>query len=402
MRKTGHLTLYHLRENWGLRALVFLLIIPLTIFFLRGLPLLNEEDLQVFTQFSISLVEEDQSMLSQLIKDQLSEIEILEQVHLDTRQEAGERLAADEILLIVIIPTGFLEQTMAALPREALEVVLNPNMPTETAMFVQFINDLARSITSIQAAYFAYTDLAKDLYEESDIYYKMLEATFLRLFLKALGRHAAVEQGQVLHFKKEVFVLSSLLCILTLLLALLNFLIVQQEKKSNILERQLAAGISWWEQLLARQLASTIWLLAGMAPVLGLIARLFPQFQPAQAVLAICLLYWTASALAQAYSLFGTASESKIIGAWLLAFFFLLLGGLIYPLQLLPEWLIPFSRLSPAYWAGSLIEQSLGGPLAASGQLPAWVFILSLSTFFVYLVSRHNEGRKPPWRKSPP
>ncbi len=394
MRQTVQLTIYHLRENWGLRVLVFALLLPLFFFMLRGLPLLDDQDLQVFARFSLSIVEEDESMISQLIKDQLSSIEIVEQIHLESLARAEQRLADNEILLILYIPPGFFAQTMQAQQRAALEISLNPNMPTEAGMFVQFINDLAQGLSSVQAAYFAYGDLAWELYQDDQLYDKMLEATFIRLFLKALGRHEALALSDVLQFKKHIYVASSFFCIFTMLLSLLNFLLVQQEKNSNVLERQIACGIAWWQQFLARQLANTVWLLVGFTPLLALIRSIFPEARLGWLSLAICLLYWTSAALAQAYSLYGPVSESKIIAAWLLIFLLLLVGGCIYPLTLLPAWLGPLSRLSPAFWASGMISQGLGGPSAPVGLLPAWVAMLLVTGLLYYLVSRSNEGSR--------
>ncbi len=394
MLKSFYLTLYHLRDNWRTRLLAFLVVVPLAAFILLSLPQLAEADLQVFAKFSFSIVEDEPSMIASLIEDQLSKIEIIETIYLDTADKAQERLAADEILLVLYLPEGFARQFVSGSHKDAMLVQLNPNMPTEAAMFVQFFKDLSHSLTFVQAAYFSYAELAWPVYPDQASYNKALEAAFLHIFLKSLGRHAAVEIADVRQFQKDIFVINSFLCSFILLLALQDFLSIQQEKNNNLLVRQLAAGVRWWEQLLARQLASTIWLLASFMPLLLLLRRFFPELALFPLVGGISLLYWTGSALLQAYSLYGTSNASGIIGAWLFVFLFLLLGGCIYPLLLLPRWLNIFCYISPAFWAGGIISQSLGGPAAAKGLLWACPLLLLCSSFFFYLASRRQAGKK--------
>jgi len=371
----------------------------LTSFILLGLPLLQDDSPRVFDRISLSIVDDDQSLISALLSEQLADISLVDTIHLESLTRAQQRLAANEILLIIVIPSGYFEQARRGLERTPLTVHVNERMPAETAIFVRFLNNLADSVVAVQSAYYAFGEQLRPLYDDDQVYGRLMDATFLQLFLKLLGRKSFVSLTGEYQLKTTRYIISALLCLLALLTALINLFEVQRDRHNNLLDRLQAAGISWWQPFLARQLAGAVWLTAGLAPLLAGLFFLYEQLDQFAVIAAVTLLYWVGSALVQAWALVGPDNDSKVIGAWLVLFVLLLGGGCIYPLALLPDWLQPLSRLSPAYWAFSMIYGAFDGGQPAVAVWAVWAVLIGVSALPVWLsrrfrpVRRFREGR---------
>ncbi|MBP8989585.1 MAG: hypothetical protein KBG64_05140, partial [Clostridia bacterium] len=72
-------------------------------------------------------------------------------------------------------------------------------------------------------------------------------------------------------------------------------------------------------------------------------------------------LYFIGSAWFQAWGQFGSTGEEKVMGAWLILFLMLLLGGSIYPKALLPSYIRVLMPISPVYFAFQLLYQAAAG-----------------------------------------
>ncbi|MDW7658641.1 MAG: ABC transporter permease [Bacillota bacterium] len=386
MTRLGKLTFFYIRESWSSRTLAFLVImVLLTGFVLWGVPAMNDGEQRVFDRISLSIVDDDRSLISQILIEQLSDIGMIDAIFLDTLTRAQSRLAANEILLVIVIPAGFYDQTSHGSERSPLKVLINERMPAETAIFVRFLNNLADSIVAVQSAYYAFGEQVRPLYDNEQSYYRQMDATFIQLFLKMLGRKSFITITGEFQLHTVSFVISALLCLLTLLTALMNLLQVQQDRRNNLPDRLHAAGITWWQLLLARQLAGAVWLAAGFAPLLSGLFLFDRQMNRIPVIGAVVLLYWVGSALGQAWAQAGTIGEAKVMGAWLILFVMLLLGGCIYPLALLPDRLQLFSRLSPAYWAFSMIYGAYNGHSPTGISWLAWAIMIGTSVFLVWL-----------------
>ena len=67
--------------------------------------------------------------------------------------------------------------------------------------------------------------------------------------------------------------------------------------------------------------------------------------------LSVIPLYLSAAFLCLALAYRSRQTEAALLTAWLLVLAFLLLGGGIYPRQLMPAWLVWAQPVSPAYWS---------------------------------------------------
>lgn len=362
--KVFKLAYYEVKESWGIGPAAFLL----TAVFLSGimawsLSLTKQDGFKAAYQpVSLSIVDSDQSMISQILVRELSDIEFIDQVYLESLDKAQERLAANEILLILVIPAGFYDQAVRGQEKSPLTIYLNDRMPSETAVMVRLFNNIADGIVSVQAAYFAFCDHLRPLYANNEkTYIQILDAAFLRVFFQMMARKSCVVVNDSGSFQTIPFVISGLLCLLSLLTSLLCLLEVQRDRKFFIQDRLKACGVNWLTLYLSRQMAGLFWLAAGFTPILIVLHFLFSEMNWTWICLSVFMLYFIGSAWFQAWGQFGSTGEEKVMGAWLILFLMLLLGGSIYPKALLPSYIRVLMPISPVYFAFQLLYQAAAG-----------------------------------------
>ncbi len=376
------------RETCNSRTLAFLvLMLLLTALLFGDLPGRSGGKSEMFTPVSLSVVDGDESIISYTLVDQFSSLSLVKKVYVESLDEARRRLETKEILLILVIPAGFYEQTVQGQERDGLTVYLNESMPAEAAVFVRLLGNATGSVEAIQSALFAFQDAIRPLYRDAASYQDAADAAAIDLAFKLVGRKAILAINESAKLNTAFYVVSALICLLTMLTALPVLLQVQQERRSGLHERLLLANIPWWQMMLAKQLIGLVWLAAGFAPLLAALFRFYPAAGRWPVLLAIILLYWIASALCLILGYAGRTGETLLLAAWLGLLGLLLLGGCIYPVQLLPDWLQPLCGLSPARWSFTLIYNALAGlptssaamivlaalvPVTAAGGWLAW------------------------------
>lgn len=349
------------RETWNSRTVAFLvLMLLLTALLLSNLPLTGEGKSKMYTPVRVSIVDQDESIISFTLIDQFTGLSLVDKVYTETLPEAKARLASGEILLILNIPPDFYEQTVNGQPHTPLTVYLNDQMPAESTIFVRLLDNAKGSVEAIMSSLLAYQNLSRPLYTDDADYWDNANATAIKMAFSLIGRTSVVRIAENNKLNTVYSVISSLTSLLAMLTALLVLMQVQQERRSGMHERLMVANVPWWQLMLAKQLVGLVWLIAGFSPLLAALAHFYPGISIGQVALAIVLVYWISSLLCLILGYLGQPGETMLLAAWLGLLALLLLGGCIYPFALLPNWLQALSSLSPARWSYLLIYDALG------------------------------------------
>ncbi len=383
----------YLKETWNSRTVAFLiLMLALTALLSSDIPANQEGKADIFNPIRLSVVDDDQSLISFTLVDQFSSLAIVDKVYVESLAEAQARLKSNEILLIMVIPDGFYEQTTQGVERSGLTVYLNEKMPAEATVFVRLLNNATGSVEGIQSALFAFQDAMRPLFQDPAAFQKSAEVAAMNMAFRLVGRKTILKIADDVKLNTVWYVISALTCLLAMLTGLIVLLQVQQERLSGMHERLLIANIPWWQVMLAKKLTGLIWLLAGFAPLLAALSRFYPGLRLWPVILAIGLIYWITATLCLVLGYLGRPGETMLLAAWLGLLTILLLGGCIYPLQLLPGWLQPITLISPARWAFALIYGSLA-------QQP---FSLMAAAILVIMIPCAIAGSWLSWRKAKP
>jgi ABC-2 type transport system permease protein len=379
------------RETWNGHNLAFLgLSLLLAAFLLSGLPIASGGISSIFRPVSLAVVDDDKSLISYTLIDQFSDLDAVDEIYVEDLASAQKRLQANEILLILVIPENFYEETVRGGERSSITVFLNERMPAESAVFTRLLGNTAGSVTAIQAAVFAFQDLVGPLFQDYQPYSDAVELAATHLAFRLVGRQSLLAVDDSGKFGTIYHVISALSCLLALLTGLIVLAKVQSERRLGLQARLVLAGVSWWQPMLARQLIGLLWLAAGFGPLLAALHRLYPDRPFWPIIGAVVLLYWSASLLSQILGLLAPPGETALLAAWLGLFLLLLAGGCFYPWQLLPDWLQKAGLLSPARWGYLLIYRSL-----ARQEIPAMAYaVLGLTAILA------TGGTWLAWRRS--
>ncbi|NLW11343.1 MAG: ABC transporter permease [Clostridiaceae bacterium] len=354
------LLVYYWRESCNIKTAVFLLVVILLTFFGRSLIWYNDDgEAKLFQPLAISIVDLDESIISYVIRTQMSELEMIENVYLDDMETAQKRLAANQVLMVIELPEGFYEQAVSQDHRDSIKIWLNEQMPAESNLLARMLNHAADSISSIQATLHAYQEELRVVIDDDQQFQKYSEAATLDVAFKLIKRGSMLVIEQEAHMHQVWFVSAALLSLFSMLPALLVLMLVQQEVSSGQHARLQVANVAWWKLHLAKIIIGLIWLITGLIPMAFISQEFMPQLNMWLVLASLIPLYLTTSLLCITLAYRSSRTESILLTAWMLQLAFLLFGGAIYPRQLLPDWMITLQPLSPAYWSFTIIYEAL-------------------------------------------
>ncbi len=362
------LILQGLREQFSIRTLFFLLVmLLLSAFLLWGMPGFAPDAKDIFPPVSFSVVDKDQSLLSRKLTEQIASLSVVEEVYVESEVDARQRLADGKSLLVLIIPEGLYELSMKSERRPPIEVFLNSRMPVESAVFVRFLNNLAGSIEGVQSYYFAYAAGMRPLFQDDRTYVQAMDRAATHIVFQMLGRKSIVDIDLSGERNTVHFVISALVCLLTMQTSLLLLVQTHQERKSGIRERLRLAGVRWWQSCLARQMVGLALMAIAFIPLIAGLFKLFPDLSRSSLLLSVFSLYWISALLSQAAGTIGSKGDTVLLGAWLCILALMLLGGAIYPEPLLPGVLREIGKYTPVHPVFRTIYHALDGTPASTG-----------------------------------
>jgi len=312
--------------------------------------------------------------MSRMLIDQISSVELFDTVYRVT-DESDESLFAERgVAAILTLPQDFFF-SLYDMRNYTVDVALHANMPLETALFRSMISSIMDIISENQQTMWAVHTLQHgelDAAARAELYH---QASFL-IVQDALGRQGvfspqetAVDEAA----NAAVFLYSSILSLFLLFIPLCILKTLPEELRIGILPRYLAKGGSLIGFLLSKGLAALlicflVWLL--------LTILIFP-FSYGKAFFLFLLCFFASFSLFLLISaIIREPSRSQLVGNMILLLF-LVLGGGLYPIQLLPTTLQAFSRLTLPYYLGmGLTGIGLGFPIS-SILLMTWPLLLA-------------------------
>jgi hypothetical protein len=377
--KLFKLIFFYAREAWNMRTLVFLILtLFLSGFMIWGMPGMTLNVGKVFTPASISIVNPGNSFFARKLVDEITSTGLIEHVYVEPQDTAQQRLAANETLLAIVFPDQYFEIGLRSEERPPIQIYLNDRMPVEAALFVRYMNAMASNVKGVQSAYFSFAANMRPMFSDDETYDRIMEVAAINSIFLFLGRQSVVEIDDTNKLNTVYFVVSSVICLMTMQTGLLLLIQIQQERRRGIQARLLLTGISWWQPLLARQLTGLLFLMIGCLPLLSALFSIFPDTARLTVILAVLGLYWITALLTQAIGYIGKPTELVLLGTWLGIVALMLLGGCIYPEQFLPAFLRAAGKGMPTYQAFHTIYNALGGqPVSETTLLAGGVMIVT-------------------------
>ena len=386
----------------GTRTIVTLLLPILLVFAMYfGMSDIANQRNQVST-FSIAVIDLDNTPMSNILIGQLRNIELFQEVYLieDKTHSSNPEITTTDletlfneynVAAVLTIPKDFFF-SLYDMRNFTVEIKLNRNMPLEAAIFQSLTTSIMDIIKENQQMMWAVHTLKYgelDGQRRQELY---LQASF-NILEDALGRQGIFAPEQILTddaTSTALFLYGSILSMFILFIPLCILRTLPEELALGILPRYQVKGGSLFSFIFSKTLAA---FLICFAAWILLTIFLFP-FSILKSFLLFVLCFIGAFSFFLLIStIIKSSSHSQIIGN-LVLLLFMLLGGGLYPLQMLPEALQAFSPFTiPYYFIMGLTGISLEFSLFTLLTLLLPLLITSLvflSLSFLLLKTEHR------------
>ncbi len=335
---------------------------------------------------SASIIDEDDSVLGGLLAEYLNNISYVTAIYQDTLPQAMERLEADEIIIALRLPQNLLAEVKTGSQRDPIEIWLNPRMPAESHQLAILVRQYASSLNYIYGSVFGFQKLYSELTGDEEASWQKATGHSLNTVMTYIGRDRFVKAGDLLSFNLILYAVSAVLIIFALLPAMgvlaktIRLAGTSYEDRlllasgpTTLLLVRLAGGLVWWF-LLILPLLITLLIAGVLDSVLAIaLTLLYVYFMMALIMLAVGRIR------APGVSIFQTG--------WLIFFLLIVLGGVVYPTSLFPNWLDQAARFTPLYSAMQTVYRGFlnKGVIALSGVFPGfWPLLLIIFPAFFF------------------
>lgn len=335
-------------KRFVLLLLVFALLLPLSSVFLKDKEPAN------LIQADMSLVTEEKHPLVDYTVTELNKNSLVGKVYVDDLATAEARMKNGDIVTYVKFPPDFFATLGNVSKREQVHIVLNPRLQTESEIMAKFFDAVNKSIIRSSASYYAYHDLAKPFFLSP----ALLSAHFTQKTMQMVSR---IFMGTEIdthtehpRFNMEAHVLASFFVILTMFSSFLPLIFTIRDEQNGLKARFLSLGLWQSELLAARLLCGLPFLFLSEIPVCVLAIMAFGFSLKLNILLLLLFLYLGSAALLLAvHSLWPKLDSGSLYLSYWLIFAQLLVGGVIYPNDLLPDFVKALATIfvcSPAHF----------------------------------------------------
>lgn len=309
--------------------------------------------------FPIAVRDEDQTLMSASLIGQMKQVELFSEI-IDGGSATDALLMARGAAAVITIPKDFFYDLYTMEP-VTVELALNEDMPLESSLIRAVFTSVMDIIAANESVHLAVYDFCYgplDQQEQAQLW----EEFSNRLLRDALGRQLVFDTELMATDTVDTVQSALRLCALSMLCLFFPMASVQAapaERDTGLLARYRAAGGSMLPFLLAKLVTGLLLTLPTLAVVLALFCREILL----RSLLTVLLVYvgaWGVLLVLAVTARDGAAAQRRGNVFLLLN---LLIGGAVYPLPLLPNWLHGAARLTLPYQLTVGLETGLSPAL---------------------------------------
>lgn len=384
-------------KDW--KACVLLLAAPLLFisFFTYALtPYLNKNNF--IEPFPIALVDMENTAQSRMIAKQFEEISIFSEIQLMQEEAAMQKLSDKAVGGVVVIPSGFTE-SIAAGENKSLLVIGSSAMPLQAYVVKNIIQSMASLVSAAQSAIitiYHYDKIAGLSGSDLELRYNNAISEYL---LEVLARNEIIsveDTGSQYNLTPAEYFTAALIVVFMMFAGMPGMKMLVTERSEGITRRLAVSPVKMWKVVLSKLLVSVMLLMVQFGVIILLTSALFNNYWGAP--LKNTLMLFSGLILAiSAWSVFVAAVSSSPASADIIGNLGILLmavvGGSIYPLSSMPDFIRAISRLTINRWAMDGFMVLFSGNDAVSTGLYALVLamfglILFTASIFIMKVAR--------------
>lgn len=342
-------------KDW--KACILLLVLPFAFicFFTYALtPYLNKSSF--IEPFSIALVDKEDTAQTRMLTRQIDEMSIFKEVLRISEADALSKLSEGSVASVIIIPQGFTE-SIAAGVNKSVTVIGSGSKPLQSFVVKSLMQSAANLVSAAQSA----ITTIYHYNEEAGIKGRDLDNQFndstMYFFLEALGRgeiFSQIETGTNFNLTPAEYFTAALLVIFAMFAGMPGMKMMVAERTSGISKRLAVSPVRMWQVVLSKLIVSFIILVIQFGIIILLTSMVFKNYWGAPVKSILLLLGGLVFAIS-AWSVFvssisrTSASADAIGNLGILAM--AVIGGSIYPLSSMPEFVRFFSKFTINRWA---------------------------------------------------
>lgn len=342
-------------KDW--KACVLLLAAPFVFisFFTYALaPYLNRSNF--VEPFSIALVDQEDTPQTRMLTKQLDEMQIFREVVHTGEAEALQMLSEGSVASVIIIPPDF-TYSVAYGENKPVTVIGSSARPLQSFIVKTLMQSAANLVSAAQNA----ITTIYHYNQEAGLKGKELDQQFndstMAFFLEALARNevfSRVEAYSNFDLTPVEYFTAALMVIFAMFAGMPGMKMLVTERTSGITKRLAAAPVKMWQIILSKLLVSIVLVTLQFGFIILLTAAVFKNYWGAP-VGEVLLLFGGLVFAVCAWSVFvaaisRTSASADAIGN-LGILTMAVIGGSIYPLSSMPEFVRGLSRLTINRWA---------------------------------------------------
>lgn len=305
-----------------------------------------------------SIVDEDDSALGQILATYLEDLRYISAIYYDTMDQAFERLEADETIVILRLPPTLFEETRTGSQREPVEMWLNPRKPAESGQASLLVQQYASVLDYLYGTVFGYQKVYVGLGGDESASWDEATKHSMNVLVMYFGRYRYAQVGDFRPFNVLLHTYSGFLLIFALLPAM-GVLAATGRLAGSSYEDRLLLSCGPSSMMAARLGSGLLWWLVLLGPLLlalrlsGLITVVFPI------VVILLAAYFTTALIMLALGRIKAPGISVMLTGWLTFLIMIVLGGVIYPTSIFPQWLNKGAAFTPLYPMRQFLYDSL-------------------------------------------
>lgn len=323
---------------------------------------LNEKSAEPGTpvDFSVSasIVDEDRSLLGKLLISYLEDVRYVSAIHDDSFDTAMRRIEDNEIVVALRLPPQLFELARTGSEVEPVELWLNPRMPAESGQIAVLVRQYATAFNHLYGNIFGYQKLYVELGGDYNDSWRKATNHSMNVLIMYLDRDRYVSEGDLLSFNILNHVLTGVLIIFSLLPAmgvLAGTIRISGTAYEDRLLLSLGSGIPGLTRLL---IGAVWWAILIVPPLIALSgSEVIRSILPIGFVLLAS--YFSTALLMLALGRVKAPGMTVLQAGWLVLFLLIVMGGILYPTSLFPDWLNKIAHYTPVYPAMRSIYRSL-------------------------------------------
>lgn len=315
---------------------------------------------------SMSIVDEDHSILGKLAREHFLTVPYVKNVHEDSLKTALTRLESDEIVLVFFLPSGFFEEARTGSAMQPIEIWLNPRTPDEAAKIGDLIRRFENAGRELYSGLYGYQKLYAEITGDDDKGWDQTTQYALRTAFEFVGRFQFARTTQVKGYDVVIHSIAGVLIVLAMIPAF-GVLSATIKTAHTSFEERLFLASGRTAPALPRFMVAIIWWCMLVVPVLLVLEK--SGFISSASSIIWPLFFLAMGQVFVLYALGRVKADpvTLIQAGWLVFMVVLILGGVLYPTTLFPRWLWRIAEWSPVYPVMRAVTAALQSARTSSG-----------------------------------